>query len=95
VTLGLDATLVGHAPTALLIGVTAGGGATVPLFTGGVSSLLPHLTSADSLNSAQALDSATYSASGIAGPALVALLAAVCPHAPPSSSRPWPWQLEP
>jgi hypothetical protein len=77
VTLGLDATLVGHAPTALLIGVTAVGGVTVPLFTGGVSSLLPDLTSADSLHSAQALDSATYSASGIAGPALVALLAAV------------------
>jgi MFS family permease len=75
--LGLDAALLGHAPTGVLIAGTAIGGATVPLFTGGLSSLLPALVETDALGSAQALDSATYSVAGIAGPALVALLAAV------------------
>ncbi len=75
--LALDAGLLGHTPTVLLIVTTAIGGAMVPLFTGGISSLLPALVDAPALPRAQALDSATYSVAGIAGPALVALLAAV------------------
>ncbi len=74
--LGLDATLVGHLPTVVLIAATTLGGAAVPLFTGGISSMLPGLVKPPALGAAQALDSATYSVSGIAGPALVALLAA-------------------
>jgi hypothetical protein len=74
--LALDAVALGHLPSGLLLLTTAIGGAMVPLFTGGISSLLPALVDRASLARAQALDSATYSVSGIAGPALVALLAA-------------------
>jgi MFS family permease len=74
--LALDAVALGRLSSGLLLLTTAIGGAMVPLFTGGISSVLPGLVDRAGLARAQALDSATYSVSGIAGPALVALLAA-------------------
>ena len=64
--------LAGHAPGLVLIGLGLCAGLTAPVLTGGFSSLVPLVVPPASLPRANALDSASYSVAGLAGPAIVA-----------------------
>jgi len=69
------AVLAGHAPGAVLIALGLLAGLTAPVLTGGFSSLVPLVVPPDRLRRANALDAASYNVAGLAGPALVAVLA--------------------
>jgi MFS family permease len=69
------AVLAGHAPGAVLIGLGLLAGLTAPVLTGGFSSLVPLVVPPGRLRRANALDAASYNVAGLAGPALVAVLA--------------------
>ncbi|MQA01176.1 MAG: MFS transporter [Streptosporangiales bacterium] len=65
---------VGRVPLVAVVAVAAVGGCCGPLVTGGMSSMLGGLVDADGRTRAYALDSATYNAATLAGPALGAVL---------------------
>lgn len=69
------AVLAGHVPGAVLILLGLLAGLTAPVLTGGFSSLVPLVVPPDGLRRANALDAASYNIAGLAGPALVAVLA--------------------
>ena len=69
------AVLAGRAPGAVLIVLGLLAGLTAPVLTGGFSSLVPLLVPPARLQRANALDAASYDIAGLAGPALVAVLA--------------------
>jgi MFS family permease len=69
------AVLAGHVPGAVLIALGLLAGITAPVLTGGFSSLVPLLVPPGGLRRANALDAASYNVAGLAGPALVAVLA--------------------
>jgi MFS family permease len=69
------AVLAGHAPGSVLIGLGLLAGLTAPVLTGGFSSLVPLLVPPSRLRRANALDAASYNVAGLAGPAVVAVLA--------------------
>jgi MFS family permease len=69
------AVLAGHVPGAALIALGLLAGITAPVLTGGFSSLIPLLVPPGGLRRANALDAASYNVAGLAGPALVAVLA--------------------
>lgn len=69
------AVLAGHAPGAVLIVLGLCAGLTAPVLTGGFSSLVPLVVPPAGLRRANALDAATYNVAGLAGPALVAVIA--------------------
>src|SRR3984885_5947346 len=71
------AVLAGHAPGAVLIMLGLLAGLTAPVLTGGFSSLVPLLVPPGGLRRANALDAASYNVAGLAGPALVAVLAGI------------------
>lgn len=62
-------------PLPAVLGIAAVGGCCGPLVTGGMSSLVASLTPADQHSRAYALDSATYTAATLAGPAVITALA--------------------
>jgi MFS family permease len=74
-TLAGVAVLAGRAPALALIGLGVCAGLTAPVLTGGFSSLIPLVVPPASLPRANALDSASYNAAGLAGPAIVAAVA--------------------
>ena len=67
--------LAGHAPGAVLIVLGLFAGLTAPVLTGGFSSLVPLVVPPGGLRRANALDAASYNVAGLAGPALVAVIA--------------------
>jgi MFS family permease len=67
--------LAGHVPGAVLIGLGLLAGLTAPVLTGGFSSLVPLVVPPGGLQRANALDAASYNVAGLAGPALVAVIA--------------------
>jgi MFS family permease len=69
------AVLAGHVPGVVLIALGLLAGITAPVLTGGFSSLVPLLVPPGGLRRANALDAASYNVAGLAGPALVAVLA--------------------
>jgi MFS family permease len=69
------AVLAGHVPGAVLIALGLLAGITAPVLTGGFSSLVPLLVPPGGLRRANTLDAASYNVAGLAGPALVAVLA--------------------
>ena len=69
------AVLAGRAPGTVLIGLGLLAGLTAPVLTGGFSSLVPLLVPPSRLRRANALDAASYNVAGLAGPAVVAVLA--------------------
>jgi len=69
------AVLAGRAPGAVLIALGLLAGLTAPVLTGGFSSLVPLVVPPARLRRANALDAASYNVAGLAGPALVAVLA--------------------
>jgi MFS family permease len=71
------AVLAGHAPGVVLIALGLLAGLTAPVLTGGFSSLVPLVVPPGRLRRANALDAASYNVAGLAGPALVAVLAGV------------------
>jgi MFS family permease len=76
--LAAGAALLGRAPTVLVAVLITLGGLCDPLMTGGLSSRLGPIAGGDARDQrrAEGWDSATYGTSNIAGPALVAALAA-------------------
>jgi predicted MFS family arabinose efflux permease len=70
------AVLAGRAPAATLLALAALAGVTLPLTSGGFSSLLPSLVPAAALNRVTALDAAVFSVASVAGPALAGTIAA-------------------
>jgi MFS family permease len=82
-TLGFGAALattaltLGHVPLAVSLIVLLLGGSCGPALTGGLSSQLARLATPESLPRVFGLDGLTYNIAGIAGPALVALLASL------------------
>lgn len=73
--LAFAAALVGAAPAALVIAVLLAAGIAGPALTGGLSAQLGRLLPAGRLPRAFGIDSMTYNLAGIAGPALVAIIA--------------------
>jgi MFS family permease len=69
------AVLAGHVPGVVLIALGLLAGITAPVLTGGFSSLVPLMVPPGGLRRANALDAASYNVAGLAGPALVAVLA--------------------
>ena len=67
--------LLGRVPLPLVVAVLLVGGCCGPSLTGGLTSQLPTLVSESSLPRAFGADSLTYNLSGIAGPALAAVIA--------------------
>jgi MFS family permease len=67
--------LAGHAPGVVLIVLGLCAGLTAPVLTGGFSSLVPLVVPPGGLRRANALDAASYNVGGLAGPALVAVIA--------------------
>lgn len=67
---------LGHLPLAAVVVVLLAGGCCGPALTGGLSSQLPAVVAASRLPRAFGLDSLTFNVAGMAGPALVALVAA-------------------
>ncbi|MEU8227160.1 MFS transporter [Kribbella sp. NPDC048915] len=68
---------VGHSPLWVAPTLAAVAGATLPLVSGGFTSMLPSLFTADRLARANAFESASFSAATIAGPATAATVTAV------------------
>ncbi|MEV4175858.1 MFS transporter, partial [Nonomuraea sp. NPDC049709] len=66
----------GRAPDAVLVGLAIVTGLLGPALTGGWTAQLPLVAGPARLGRATALDSMSYNASGLAGPALVGVLAA-------------------
>ncbi len=64
-------------PLVVSLLLVAGAGVCGPILTGGLSSRLASLVPAEGLRRAQGMDAVTYGVGGSAGPALVAVLAAV------------------
>ena len=75
VTVGLVAT-VGRAPAAVVVVLTLLAGASLPLTSGGFSSLLPAMVGAAGLPKANTVDATTINGAAIAGPALAGTVAA-------------------
>jgi MFS family permease len=65
---------LGRMPLALVLAVLVAGGCCAPALTGGLTSQLSGVVSKDLLPRAFGIDSLTYNVSGIAGPALVAVI---------------------
>jgi hypothetical protein len=65
---------LGRAPLALVLAVLVAGGCCGPAMTGGLTSQLSGVVNNDFLPRAFGIDSLTYNVSGIAGPALVAVI---------------------
>jgi MFS family permease len=80
------AVLAGHTPGVVLIGLGLLAGLTAPVLTGGFSSLVPLVVPASRLRRANALDAASYNVAGLAGPALVAVLAGAAGAGPALSA---------
>lgn len=76
------AAFVGALPTGVIVAVLVIGGSCGPALTGGLSSQLPELVDAAVLPRAFGLDSFTYNISGIAGPAVAALVASLAGAVP-------------
>src|SRR5207302_78986 len=75
VSVGLVAT-VGRAPAAVVLLMTLLAGASLPLTSGGFSSLLPALVGVAGLPRANTVDAATINGAAVAGPALAGTVAA-------------------
>jgi MFS family permease len=67
---------LGHLPIPLVVVVALAAGVFGPAVTGGWSSQLPRVVTGPGLTRASALDSMSFSAASLAGPALAALIAA-------------------
>ncbi|GHE49924.1 MFS transporter [Streptomyces longispororuber] len=82
--LGLAAVagLTGRAPAPVALAAAGAAGCCTPLVTGGLTSLLGDLLPPAALGRAFSLDAVTYNLAGIAGPALVSVLAAAVGPAP-------------
>jgi predicted MFS family arabinose efflux permease len=78
--------LAGHVPGWVLAACGLCAGLTAPVLTGGYSSLIPLVVPPAALARANALDSASYNVAGLAGPALVAVLASVAGPGPALAS---------
>ena len=65
---------LGRVPLALILAVLVTGGCCGPALTGGLTSQLSGVVNSDFLPRAFGIDSLTYNVSGIAGPALVAVI---------------------
>jgi MFS family permease len=78
--------LAGHAPGAVLIALGLFAGLTAPVLTGGFSSLVPLVVPPGGLRRANALDAASYNVAGLAGPALVAVIAGAAGEGPALSA---------
>lgn len=68
--------LAGRAPAWVVLAVAAAAGCCTPLLTGGLTSLLSDLMPPAVLGRAFSMDAVSYNVAGIAGPALVSVLAA-------------------
>ncbi|MGN9843344.1 MFS transporter [Nonomuraea sp. H19] len=66
---------LGRAPEAALIAVAVAAGLLGPALTGGWTAQLPLVAGTERLNRANALDSMSYNVAGLAGPALVGVVA--------------------
>jgi predicted MFS family arabinose efflux permease len=69
------ALLLGRVPLPVIVALLLVGGCCGPSLTGGLTSQLPRLVSESSLPRAFGADSLTYNVSGIAGPAIAAVIA--------------------
>ncbi|KAA2254128.1 MFS transporter [Solihabitans fulvus] len=65
----------GHAPIALTLAITALAGLTLPMTSGGFTSLLPSLVPAGRVTRANAVDAAVFNTASITGPAVAAAVA--------------------
>ncbi|HEX6449224.1 MAG TPA: MFS transporter [Trebonia sp.] len=80
------ALLAGHVPGWVLAACGLCAGLTAPVLTGGYSSIVPLVVPPAALARANAVDSASYNVAGLAGPALVAVLASVAGPGPALAS---------
>jgi MFS family permease len=80
------ALLAGHVPGWVPVACGLCAGLTAPVLTGGYSSIVPLVVPSAALVRANALDSASYNVAGLAGPALVAVLASVAGPGPALAS---------
>jgi MFS family permease len=80
------ALLAGHVPGWVLAACGLCAGLTAPVLTGGYSSIVPLVVPPAALARANAVDSASYNVAGLAGPALVAVLASVVGPGPALAS---------
>jgi MFS family permease len=90
------AQLLGRAPLGLVVAVLLLGGCCGPAITGGLTSQLPALVGVDRAPRAFGFDSLFYNVAGMAGPALVGLVAAVAGRRPRRALWPcWPVAVRP
>jgi MFS family permease len=80
------ALLAGHVSGWVLAACGLCAGLTAPVLTGGYSSIVPLVVPPTALARANAVDSASYNVAGLAGPALVAVLASVVGPGPALAS---------
>jgi MFS family permease len=78
--------LAGHGPGWVLALCGLAAGLTAPVLTGGYSSIVPLVVPPSALARANALDSASYNVAGLAGPALVAVIASLAGPGPALAS---------
>jgi MFS family permease len=69
--------VVGHVPGVVVVGLTALAGLSLPMTSGGFSSLVPRLTHGTALSRANTVDALTFNTAAMGGPAVGGVIASV------------------